>query len=249
MLRRLHSAGLVWPTLLALAGLVVLVGLGTWQLQRKAWKEGLIARISERTHAAPASLAEALLRWGHTGDVEYLRVTASGRFRHETEQYFYALHPKYGPGYHVYTALATEAGPIVWVNRGYVPADLKDPAKRAAGQPDGTVRVVGLARAPGRPGPFTPANDPQHNLWYWRDLEGMTKAAFAAGREPPDVAPFSLDAEAEPPNPGGFPEGGTTVLELPNRHLEYAVTWFGLAGTLLAVFLAFARGRLRESRG
>ena len=60
--------------------------------------------------------------------------------------------------------------------------------------------------------------------------------------------PFFVDADAEPANPGGFPRGGATRLVLPNRHLEYALTWYGLALTLIGVFTAFARGRLRSLR-
>jgi surfeit locus 1 family protein len=58
--------------------------------------------------------------------------------------------------------------------------------------------------------------------------------------------PFIVDAELDPGLPGGFPKGGVTRLELPNRHLEYALTWYGLAAALVAVFAAFAVTRWRQ---
>ena len=247
MLTRMRKAGLVWLTLLAAAGLAILIGLGTWQLERKAWKEGLIARLSERTHAEPVSLARAEEQWRKTGDVEYLRVGVDGRFLHDKELYHYALDPgRGGPGYHVYTPLVAN-GRVVWVNRGFVPAELRDPKKRRAGEVEGTVRVVGLARAPAGPGLFTPNNDHERNLWYWRDLDAMTRVAFGGGQGGADVVPFVLEAESEPANQGGWPKGGTTLVQLPNRHLEYSVTWFWLAATLVGVYAAFAFSRLRQA--
>jgi surfeit locus 1 family protein len=80
-------------------------------------------------------------------------------------------------------------------------------------------------------------------MFYWPDYAGMRRAVASDAQ----LAPFFIDAEAEPGNPGGWPKGGTTILTLPNRHLEYALTWYGLAVTLIGVYLAFARGRLRDA--
>jgi len=90
---------------------------------------------------------------------------------------------------------------------------------------------------------FSPEHDAKTGVWYWRDFDGMARAAL--GPEAGKAMRFFLDAEAEPPNPGGWPKGGTTRLTLPNRHLEYALTWYGLAAALIGVLVAFAVGRLR----
>jgi surfeit locus 1 family protein len=103
--------------------------------------------------------------------------------------------------------------------------------------------VVGLLRHPEPQGTFEPNNEPQKNIWYWRDIDAM---ADAAGGEPARVHRYILDAEADPAPPGSWPKGGTTRLELPNRHLEYALTWYGLAAALVAVFAVFAVGRWRQ---
>jgi surfeit locus 1 family protein len=243
MFAMLSEKRLLWPGVMTLAGLAILFGLGTWQLERKAWKEGLIAAIEARTKAEPVNLADAAGRLGASGDVEYTRVKARGRFLNDKERYFYAPDAELGPGYHVYTPLEIAGdGAVLFVNRGFVPEALKDPATRKAGQPDGETDVTGLLRMPGPKGFFTPDNEPAHNLWYWRDLDGLLRSAFGDGGRA--ALPFFLEAEA--PAPGGWPKGGATLIELPNRHLEYAITWFGLAFALAAVFAAYALPRLTQ---
>ena len=245
MLARLRQAGLVWPTAFAAAGLAVLVGLGTWQLERKRWKEDLIAKIAARVHAPPVPLirAEQLRRDG--ADVEYLHVIARGRFQHDEERYLYAPAPS-GLGWHVYTPLEYAPGRFVWINRGFVPDARKDPASRREGQVPGETEVTGLIRQPQARRMFTPANDVAHNLWYWPDVAALHASAF--GGTGAEALAFTVDADAKPAPPGGLPAGGVTRLDLPNRHLEYALTWYGLGLTLIGVYSAFAAGRLRGVR-
>ncbi|MEQ1714545.1 MAG: SURF1 family protein [Hyphomicrobium sp.] len=257
MLARWRAAGLVWPALMTLVMLPVLVGLGTWQWQRKAWKEGLISRIAERTKAEPVSLEDALQRTGATGDVEYLRVRVTGTFDHATERHFYAPTTA-SQGWHVFTVLRTEGTTprLVYINRGWVPDKLKLAATRADGQVAGPVTVTGLVRLPELTGMFAPPNDPDKNRWYRRDPNEMQWNGLSPAQRQrleqmaklQAVAPFSLDAEADPANPGGWPKGGTTEFHIPNRHLEYVLTWYGFALTLLVVFAVFARQRLAATR-
>lgn len=237
--------GLVWPAAAALVALAILLGLGYWQLERKAWKENLIATIAARATEQPVDLLGAYSAT-HDNDLgfEYMRAKVRGRYMHEKERYFYAPDPTLGPGYHVYTPLeiaGTTA--IVFVNRGFVPESLKDPASRRQGQVDGEVEVIGLLRGPGQKGTFTPDNDPKANLWFWRDYAGLFASAFSGA----DRTPIAAFLDAEEAAPGGWPKGDATLVNLPNRHLEYALTWFGLAATLLAVFAAFAWTRLRSA--
>jgi len=242
MLSELRAKGLLWPAVMTLLGVAILIALGNWQMRRLAWKEGLIAAIVERTHAEPVSLAEAERRGG---DVEYLRVKASGTFLNAKELHFYAFDEQAGPGWHIMTPLQLSDASLVFVNRGFVPDELKDAAKRKEGQLTGEVEIIGLARKPEIAGAFTPANDAGKNIWYWRDLPAM--AAAALGPDSPRVVPFVVDAELEPRS-AGWPRGGVTRLELPNHHLEYALTWYGLAAALIGVFAAFAGTRWRQPR-
>jgi surfeit locus 1 family protein len=173
---------------------------------------------------------------------QYLHVAVSGRWHHDKERYLYAPAAS-GLGWHVFTPLEMAPARFVWINRGFVPDARKDPATRPDGQTAGEAGVAGLIRvAPART-LFTPDNDVARNLWYWPDTAAMTASAFAGS--PVGVLPFFIDADALPEPPGGLPKGGVTRLELPNRHLEYAITWYGLALTLIGVYSAFAASRLR----
>ena len=220
------------PTLFT--GFVVLVclGLGVWQLDRLAWKRALIAERQAASQAAPVaapgSLAEARA-------LEFRPVVIEGEFLHDKEIYLGAAAPTRGrPGFHVLTPLRKPEGGIVFVNRGFITSELKDPAKRSAGQLSGTVRVSGLLRLPkGRPGWIVPDNRPDLNYWFWVDLPAMAAAAGLS-----NVAPFYIDADATP-NPGGWPKGGVTPISLPNDHLQYAITWFSLAAAALVIYVVW----------
>lgn len=240
-MQRIRSAGLVWPLLLSLPALLILLGLGTWQMQRLAWKEDLITKIEARAHAPPVSLAE--IEKGNRDAIEYARVGVRGTFRHDAEQPLWEPDPRQGPGYHVYTPLRLEDGRFILVNRGYVTEALRSASSRPEGQVAGKVEVVGLLREPPARGLFNPDHDSKTGVWFWRDFDGMSRAAL--GPEAGKAVHLFLDAEAEPANPGGWPRGGTTRLTLPNRHLEYALTWYGLAAALVAVLIAFMISRLR----
>jgi len=219
---------------LTLVALALLVGLGTWQMQRLAWKEGLIAEIEARRNQAPASVAEidALARSG--GDVDYRAMTASGTFLHDKERRFLATHDG-DAGFNIYTPLQLADGRILFVNRGFVPEAKKDLSTRAAGEVPGPQQVTGLARAklPEKPSWIVPENDVAKNIFYWKDLDAM---ATSTGLDPARVLPFFLDA-GPAPVPGGLPVGGVTIIDLPNNHLQYALTWYGLALALCGVVL------------
>jgi surfeit locus 1 family protein len=252
MYARWKAAGLISPAIMTLAMLPVLIGLGTWQWHRKAWKEDLIAKIAARVKAEPVSYTVALRQYVQTGDVEYLRVQVTGTFDHNNERHLYAPTPS-SQGWHIYARFIPEGGqPPMFVNRGWVPDTLKDPAKRIEGQVAGPTTVQGLLRLPERAGSFKLENDAKSNRWYVRDAEDMEWNGLPPGKQMvvrelgkmQHVAPFTLDAEAEPANPGGWPKGGTTEIHIPNRHLEYVLTWYGFALTLLVIFAVFARQRL-----
>jgi surfeit locus 1 family protein len=239
---------LVAPALATLAALAILCSLGIWQVERLAWKEALIARVDQRLGAAPVP-APGPSAWAalDIAEAEYTPVRVTGTFDHAREFHLFislgAPHGRFGGvGYLVFTPLMTADGWTVLVNRGFVPADRKDPATRAEGQVAGPVEVVGLLRQPERRQWYSASDDPARNLWYTRDL-----AAFVAalGLQPEQVAPYLIDAAAQPLPPGGLPQGGETVVQFPNNHLGYAITWFGLAAALLGVFVVYARRRLQ----
>ncbi|RVD70773.1 SURF1 family protein [Mesorhizobium sp. M4A.F.Ca.ET.029.04.2.1] len=221
--------------ILALALFVILVGLGTWQVQRLPWKEGLLQTIDQRTHSAPRPLAELEKQFAATADVDYTPVTVTGTFLHHGERHFFATWEG-ASGFDVFTPLQLDDGRFVLINRGFVPYDLKDAAKRPQGEVAGKVTVTGLARNPlaAKPSMMLPDNDLAKNIFYWKDRGAMASSAgLPAGA---GLVPFFIDAD-KTPNPGGLPVGGVTVIDLPNSHLQYAVTWYGLAAALAGVLL------------
>jgi surfeit locus 1 family protein len=217
---------------------VILLSLGTWQIYRLQGKEHLLAEIEARRHAPLTALADVEQK-ARSGSVDYVPVAVTGTFEHAHEQYFFATRDG-EVGYHVYTPLILSDGRAVFVNRGFVPEALKDPAQRSEGQASGTVTITGLARArlDGKPSWAVPDNEPARQLYFWKDLDAMATSAAV----PKDkLVPFFIDTDAAP-NPGGWPKGGVTQFDLPNNHLSYAFTWYGLAAVLLVVsVLAFRR--------
>ncbi|HZT88466.1 MAG TPA: SURF1 family protein [Stellaceae bacterium] len=222
------------PTASAAAIVLVCLGLGVWQIARLHWKEGLIAAREAALHAAPvpppASLAAAQA-------LEYRPIAVDGTFLNDKEIDLHAISPGGVQGYRILTPLRTAGGAVIFVDRGFVPSELRDPARRAAGQPAGTVHVTGILRLPpaGKPNWFLPDNNPGLNHWFWVDLPAM---AAAAGLD--RAAPFYLDADATP-NPGGWPKGGAALPELPNNHLQYAITWFALAIAMVVIWIVYHR--------
>ncbi len=208
---------------LCVAFTAIFLALGAWQVQRRAWKLDLIARVEHRLHAAPVP-APGPSQWpglSREGDA-YRRVRLSGVYDHKREVLTQAV-TDLGPGFWVMTPLRSEQGFTVLVNRGFVPAALKAPAVRVAGQPQGPVAVVGLLRPSEPGGGFLRANRPGEGRWYSRDVQAIGRAEGI-----PTLAPYFVDADATP-NPGGWPRGGLTVVRFANSHLIYALTWFGLA--------------------
>ncbi|HEX2580803.1 MAG TPA: SURF1 family protein [Dongiaceae bacterium] len=210
---------------------LVLVGLSVWQVQRLQWKEALIAERVSRTQASAADLPA---RADEQSEFRHVRV--QGSFLHEGELYLAARDIGEGnPGYHILTPfhLSDGRGAII-VDRGFVPVERKLPSSRPKGQVTGTVTVDGYVRFPQRRAWFQPENEPGKNVWFTVDLAAMAnKLTFADLRR-------DLYVEAGPqPNPGGWPRGGQTRIELPNDHLQYALTWALLALALAVIYVVY----------
>ncbi len=237
--------GLLAPSIAVACMFALLIGLGTWQVKRLAWKEALIATVTARFAAAPASLP-APADWARLDPAtdEYRRVTFGATFANDKEALVYTTGSSLrggdtGPGYWVLTP-ARLAGGTVMVNRGFVPEGRQDRATRPQGEVAGPVEIVGIMRWPERPGLFTPAAEPAKNLWFSRD-----STAIAAAKGVGPVAPFYIDQES-PAVPGGLPQAGALRPSFPNNHLGYAMTWYGLAAVLAASFAVWFRGRWRQ---
>src|SRR5215469_8580759 len=217
---------LFWPTVFSLPALLICVVLGAWQIERLFWKRDLIAQRQAAVTAAPIAVPKTR---AEARGMEFRHVSDEGVFLNDKEIYLGATSEGGGQGYQVLTPLLEPEGRVVFVNRGYIPAELRDPSKRAAGQIVGTTRIEGLLRLPpaGKP--------PRFDLRVLGRPPGVGANGQAqAGR------PFYIDAGATP-NPGGWPKGGVTRLALPNNHLQYAITWFSLAVALIVIYVLYHR--------
>ncbi len=241
-----RQRGLLEPTVFVICGVAILCGLGIWQLDRKVWKENLVAALTTRLERAPESLPprEAWLRLVPETN-EYTRVSFPAEFLEGQEALVYTpgspLRPDVkGPGYWVFAPAQLAGGSIVLVNRGFVPLDRKDPTTRPGGATQGTVEIVGVMRWPETRGLFTPAEDAAGNVWYLRDPKAMADAKKWAS-----AAPFYVDQESPTPV-GGWPKPGKLAVALPDNHLQYAITWFGLALALAGIYVTWLARHFRR---
>ena len=230
--------------LVLLLALALLAGagffaLGVWQVHRLAWKEALIARVERNVNAVPAAAPGPGAWSGITPDDEYRRVRARGRFDYAHEVTVAAT-TELGSGYWVLTPLRTREGAWLLVNRGYVPMDLR--AQVPPGPAEG--EVIGLLRPSEPHGRMLQANVPAAGRWYSRDVVAIAAAQGLTG----PVAPYFIDEVATPETSTRWPRPGLTVLQFPNNHLAYAITWFALAAMMLAAFVYVLRDHRRGRR-
>lgn len=218
-----------WSFIALMLSLTALfVWLGSWQVARLAEKDRLVADVDRQLAEQPYDLPPAR-DWGaYPLDVyAYHLVTMTGRYLNDQSVLVFTNLPKPkgqygGPGYWVMTPFEASAGGIVFVNRGFIP---QSAGARFAGAPgpEGEVTLTGIALEAERAGAFTPGPDRIKRIEWVRD---PTRLAAMVGVSGP-LFPYMIDAPAG--NPGDLPQGGETVIEFPNNHLGYAITWFGFA--------------------
>jgi cytochrome oxidase assembly protein ShyY1 len=235
--------GLLVPVIMAAAGLILLVGLGLWQLERKEWKEGLIAALAARVSAAPSELPPAA-EWGALSP-------AADEFRHVKLRVVFPAESRpawlytgasalrddvKSTGYFAFTPARLAGGQQIVVNRGFAP-------EKGAPLLGGQAEITGYLRWPEKPGWFVAPHDSTGETWLVRD-----HAMMARTRGWGDVAPFYIDQEG-PPAAGNQPRPGPLKVTLKNDHLNYALTWFSLSIVLSIIFSLWLWRRRREARG
>lgn len=215
--------------------LAVLLSLGFWQLDRRTWKTDLIQTLEERL-AAPTLTVENLPR-DPAEDLEFRRFRLQGTFaEHDLELVSRTRNGVVGR--EAVTPLDLGDGRFVLVLRGFVPAEVGIPDP-----PDDVVEVTGVFHLPSEPGWMRPDNEPETNEWFWIDPPTM---AAASGIDGEALVPGYLVATSPIGDGERWPEVREVDVDLPNRHLQYAITWFSLAVALIVVFVVFLRGRRRE---
>lgn len=211
---------MIAPLIFGVVGVAILLALGTWQLRRLEWKSAILAEIAARLAAAPVDVP------AHPTPAadQYLRVRATGTLE-PGELHVYTSVPPHGVGYRVIAPMTLADGRRILLDRGFVPIAEKD-APRATGP----IAVTGTLAWPQETDSFTSAPDREKNIWFARDVPLMAAAL--------DTLPAMIVvAESDPAGPLPQP----VTVNIPNNHLEYAITWFLLAvvWTLMTGYLLY----------
>jgi surfeit locus 1 family protein len=222
---------LLIPGLSTFAMLLVLIGLGTWQVYRLHWKEGVLAQIAVAEAAPPAPLP--------SDPQPYTKVSVSGHFRFDRVAEFGAevRDTKAGPtmGFYQIVPLERDGAPPILVDRGWIPQKRESPLD----DPAGGVTVIGYVRPGDVAQWFSPTDDSAARQFYTLDPK-----VIGAALGVPNAAPFALVALG-PSAEGAYPAPAQNLPQPPNNHLSYVITWYGLAVALVVIFGVWARKALR----
>ncbi|MEO0391743.1 MAG: SURF1 family protein [Pseudomonadota bacterium] len=222
------------PSLFVLVSLAVLVSLGTWQMQRLAWKTDLISTIESRALADPISLPSAPF----ADRLNHQAVTVQGLWLAGTEQFVPAKVHERELGEWLLQVMALDDGRQLLINRGWVPLCWREDTCR---QPDPATEttVTGILRFGFEQGPMVPDNEPDQARWYWLDVPAIEQALAIGDLVPGVIFAQGAPGDATPPIPQ------IPALNLRNQHLQYAMTWYSLALVLLGIYGAYGLSRGR----
>jgi cytochrome oxidase assembly protein ShyY1 len=243
----IRKRGTIAFAIFTLVMVALFVGLGVWQLQRRLEKHALIATLTERLEAAPAPLPAAS-QWSKLTPArdEFRRVSFTATYESRLDAMVYSSGSAIrldisGPGTWAFIPARLPSGETLAINAGFVPNKMQDRdvqdrevARLITGKP---VAMTGYVRFPEAGGFFTPDVEHARRLWFARDHLAMAQA-FGWDK----VAPFYIDLETPVPE-GGIPKPGPLQVHLRDDHMQYAITWFALAGAVVIAFGIWARGR------
>ncbi len=223
----LHKKHSIRALVTVMVACCILAALGTWQIQRLAWKYDLIATLQERMAQPPVALAD-LPR--PLAAQEWRPVQVQGHYDHTAGVLVGPRTLKGQVGRHVFTPLVMADGRRIMINRGFVPMDTSLDVMPYT-QPEGMIEVEGLVRLPAR-GTFTPDNAPTRGAWYWPDIAAMVPQAGSVTEIYIQQSPFTG---------ADWPHAVVVSPDLPNNHAQYAVFWFGMAVIAVLVYLIARR--------
>ncbi len=219
-----------WMTVSALPVFLLLIGLGTWQLERLKWKEKVISERMQRYSAPLLTIGDIMDQ--QLSALEFRRVSVGGRYVHAKEILVLNKVWRGHPGFHLITPFKTHIGGTVLVNRGWVPMGWPE-HKSPQGQAEGPIELIGNIRLDGQKNFWIPDNEPNKNLWFFIDVKQM---AAQIGLK--DYYPYLIELRSRKKSVG-FPKAQRERINVRNKHFEYAVTWYALAITLIIIFVAF----------
>ncbi len=223
--------------------MAMVIGLGTWQLQRRVWKTNLLATIAERMNGEAVPLPATI---DNLPDWTFRHVTVDGHFDRSYALWLYGRTYDGKAGVHLLVPLIRDHGDAILVDRGFVPFDHASELAPYA-EPPAAGAVDGIVRAPEPGGIFMPASQPDKNIWYSVDIAAMSKAVGMT------LAPVYIAARPISVQNGGTPgwpvaTGGTEGTGIRNEHLNYAIFWYSMALVLAVIYVMSSRSRPKTSK-
>jgi surfeit locus 1 family protein len=232
---------LLWPTVVALPALIILLMLGTWQVQRLEWKNQLIHDFETRATADPIELPVGAI----APEMEFRRLSLTGEFDHDREIFLTGRTYEGNAGFHIVTPFRLTDGRIILINRGWVSESYRDPAKRGFTLVEGETNIAAILRFPGKKGYFVPENEPDNGFWFTLVPAQMVAHLGLGVAAESDIYAAALRTSEKI----SLPIGAKTETNLRNSHLGYAITWYWIACALIGVYAVFHHQSGRLSFG
>lgn len=224
-----------WPTVISIPLLILVIVLGVWQLERLEWKQGILEKIERNLQDAPSPLPANL---EDPAALEYSFVRVSGTYMHDKESQLGARYYDGALGYQLLTPMKLADGRVVLVNRGWVPKGQMEQSLRPETLQEGVEEVDAIIRIPNRRNMFTPENSPADDRWFWVELSALEQKT---GLDFEDVVLERVGKRG-----GGLPIPGTKKVDIRNDHFMYALTWFGLAIVVVAIYFMYHVNKRNE---
>lgn len=221
----------LWLTLCAVPALIILLMLGSWQVQRLFWKTEIITEYKERAMSAPQALPSGTVS---LDEYRFQRIELTGKFHHDKELFLVGRTYEGNAGFHVVSPFRTSDNKLLFVNRGWVSEAYRAPEQRPFSVQDEVVTIQAIMRAPQRKGYFVPENEPQRGFWFtlkpeemaeFHQLDNIITSFYADQIRQGEVITLPIAADLK--------------IDVPNTHLNYALTWYGIALSLMGVYIAF----------
>ena len=231
---------MLWPSIFSIVTFIILCSFGTWQLKRLYWKEALIQRYITESQSNPISNPS---EFSKSKINEFKAVEIFGKFLHINEIYITGKTYEGNAGFHVVTPFEMENNKIILINRGWVSEGYKDPKKRKFSLTEGQINLKGIIRYPQKKGYFVPENDGENGFWFTIIPNQIFK--FVKINSNFVIKDYYIDA-LRLEEKITLPIGVDGKPNLRNQHLSYAITWYGLALSLLFVYFSYhaSSGRL-----
>ena len=221
----------LWATIVFIPVFVLLMSLGTWQVQRLTWKNDLIKTRMDRVASPPLNFAAAQ-NAGAPEIIEYRPIVISGVLLNDQRYRLLNRIHNGRQGSHLVVPMVLDDGQgTIMVDRGWIP---RGPVAAIPLEPTARDTVNGYVRAYTQPTAFLPPNEPEANNWFhMNEFEMLTAADLSNG------VGFYVEAGPDIHAPNALPAGAVPDVNLRNNHLQYAGTWFGVGGALLVIFIVF----------